>query len=156
MADSSPGRLAWLLSVRDSMMAANLLALAERGPVLAHAHNSHLQRDQSTMRMGGRLVQWWSAGALVGARLGQEYAFVASALGTIRHQGVDTPPPDTLEGLLYALPGDRCLVDARRLAVRDATALVPRVSAWYGYAALHPDHLASIDGIAFVKDARGT
>jgi erythromycin esterase-like protein len=157
MADSSPGRIAWLLSVRDSMMAANLLALAERGPVLVHAHNSHLQRDRSTMRMGGRPVEWWSAGALVHARLGEEYAFVASALGTIRHQGVDTPPPDTLEGLLYALTAERCLVDARRLAeVLGDEATAPRVSAWYGYAPLHPDHLANIDGVAFVKDGRGT
>lgn len=26
------------------------------------------------------------------ARLGEEYVFVATALGSIRHQGVDTPP----------------------------------------------------------------
>ena len=47
------------------MMAANLLAIAERGPALVHAHNGHLQRDKSTMRMGGQPVEWWSAGAIV-------------------------------------------------------------------------------------------
>ena len=106
MADTSPARMTRLVGVRDQMMAHNLLALAERGPVLVHAHNSHLQREKSTMRLGGAPLEWWGAGALVNARLGEEYAFVATALGTIRHQGVDTPPPDTLEGLLYALPED--------------------------------------------------
>jgi erythromycin esterase-like protein len=155
MADTSPGRMAWLLTVRDSMMAANLLALAERGPTLVNAHNSHLQREKSTMRMGGPLLHWWGAGALVGAQLGERYAFLATALGTIRDEGVDTPPADTIEGLLYALPQDRCLVDARRLAtaLADGTPAA-RVSPWYGYAPLDPAQLASTDGIVFVKDAR--
>ena len=85
MADPSPRRMAWLLGVRDSMMATNLLGLAERGPTLVSAHNGHLQRDKSTMRMGGRPLEWWSAGAIVSARLGEGYAFLATALGTIPH-----------------------------------------------------------------------
>ena len=103
--------------------------------------------------MGGAPLEWWGAGALVSARLGAEYAFVATALGTIRHRGVDTPPPDTVEGLLYALPEDRCVVDAPRLA--DAlgdTPPAPRVSPWFGYAPLDPAHLANCDGLVFVKD----
>jgi erythromycin esterase-like protein len=155
MADTSPGRMARLLALRDSMMAANLLALAERGPALVNAHNGHLQRDKSTMRMGDLPLEWWSAGAIVSARLGDGYAFLATALGTIRHQGVDAPPPDTIEGLLYALPQQRCLVDPRRLAAALAGATpAPRVSPWYGYSPLDPAHLASNDGIVFVKDAR--
>ncbi len=155
MADASPGRMAWLLSVRDSMMAANLFAIAERGPALVSAHNSHLQRDKSTMRMGGLPLRWWSAGAIVSAHLGEGYAFLATALGTIRHHGVGAPPSDTIEGLLYALPEDRYVVDAHRLAVTlaDATPAL-RVSPWFGYAPLDPAHLAGIDGIVFVKDAR--
>ncbi|MFF3781849.1 erythromycin esterase family protein [Streptomyces sp. NPDC001933] len=153
MADSSPARLTRLVGLRDQMMAYNLLALAERGPVLVHAHNSHLQREKSTMRMGGMQLEWWGAGALVSARLGEEYAFVATALGTIRHQGVDTPPPDTVEGLLYALPEDRCVIDAGRLATAlGDTRPGPRVSPWFGYAPFDPAHLAGIDGIVFVKD----
>ena len=154
MADTSPSRMAHLLGVRDSMMAANLLAIAERGPALVNAHNGHLQRDKSSMRMGGLPVEWWSAGAIVSAQLGEEYAFLATALGTIRHHGVETPPPDTIEGLLYALPEDRHLVDARRLAaiLGDVTP-VPRVSPWFGYSPLDPAHVASHDGIVFVKDA---
>ena len=136
------------------MMAANLLAIAARGPALAFAHNGHLQRDESSMRMGGQRLEWWSAGAIVSAHLGEEYAFLATGLGTIRHHGVDTPPPDTIEGILYALPEDRYLVDARQLAavVSDSTP-APRVSPWFGYAPLDPAHVTGYDGIAFVKDA---
>ncbi|MFD3523918.1 erythromycin esterase family protein [Streptomyces sp. NPDC058653] len=153
MADTSSSRMTRLVGLRDRMMAANLLALAERGPALAHAHNSHLQRDRSSMRMGGATVEWWSAGALVSARLGTEYAFVATALGTIRHQGVDTPPPDTVEGLLYALPGDRHVVDARLLATTLADAPpAARVSPYYGYASLDPAQLAGYDAMVFLKD----
>ncbi|MFI6764704.1 erythromycin esterase family protein [Streptomyces sp. NPDC050355] len=153
MADTSPARMTWLVSLRDRMMADNLLALAERGPTLVHAHNAHLQRDQSSMRMGGRPLEWWSAGALVSAHLGEEYAFLATALGTLRHHGVDTPPPDTLEGLLYALPEDRYVVDAPRLtaAVGD-TLPAPHVSPYFGYFPLDPTHLAGYDGIVFIKD----
>ncbi|MFJ1896208.1 erythromycin esterase family protein [Streptomyces sp. NPDC088115] len=153
MADASPSRFSWLMGLRDSMMAANLLALAERGPVLVNAHNGHLQRDRSTTRMAGRPLEWWSAGALVSARLGEGYAFLATALGTIRHQGVDAPPPASVEGLLYALREDRCLVDAAGLAARLGDRRpAPRVSPYYGYSPLDPAHLERIDGILFVKD----
>ena len=153
MADPSPARLARMLTVRDSMMAGNLLALAERGPTMVHAHNAHLQRPKSSMRMGDLRPEWWSAGAIVGARLGEAYAFVPTALGTIVHQGVDAPPPDTLEGILHAIPGDRALVDPRRLGpLVDRQVTAPRVSAWFGYAPLDPDHLPTWDGILYVRD----
>ncbi|MDL4812685.1 erythromycin esterase family protein [Actinomadura opuntiae] len=154
MADTSPSRMARLLDLRASMMAANLLAIAERGPAMAHANNGHLQRPKSTMRMGELLLGWWSAGAIVSARLGEGYAFIATALGTIRHRGVETPPPETIEGLLHALPEDRYIVDTQRLAAAlGDTTPVPRVSPWFAYSPLDPTHLPSIDGIVFVKDA---
>ncbi|MEE1767206.1 erythromycin esterase family protein [Streptomyces sp. JV185] len=154
MADTSPVRMTRLCALRDLMMADNLLAVAARGPALVHAHNAHLQREKSTMQTWEGPVEWWSAGALVNARLGGAYAFVATALGTIRHQGVDTPPPDTVEGLLYTLPEDHCVVDAPGLATAlgDALPAAPRVSPWFGYAPLDPAHLAGIDGIVYVKD----
>ncbi|MEU2392911.1 erythromycin esterase family protein [Streptomyces sp. NPDC007369] len=153
MADTTPARMTRLVGARDRMMARNLLAVAARGPALVHAHNSHLQRQKSTMRMGGRQLEWWSAGALVSARLGEEYAFVATALGTIRHRGVGTPPPDTVEGLLYALPDDRCLIDAPRLATSlGDTPPAPRVSPWFGYAPFDPAHLPHTDALLFTKD----
>ncbi|WP_055490677.1 erythromycin esterase family protein [Streptomyces sp. TP-A0356] len=153
MADTSPARMTRLCALRGLMMAHNLLAVAARGPALIHAHNSHLQRAKSTMQMWQGPVEWWSAGALVSAQLGEGYAFVATALGTIRHQGVDTPPPDTVEGLLYALPEDRCVIDAPRLATAlGDTRPAPRVSPWFGYSPLDPARLADCDGIVFVKD----
>ncbi len=153
MADTSSNRLSRLTGLRDQMMAANLLALAERAPVLVHAHNSHLQRDMSSMRMGGRRLEWWSAGAVVNARLGEEYGFLATTFGTMRHQGVDVPPPDTLEGTLYALPEEPCLVNASELtAVPGATGFARRTSPYFGYAPLDPAHLTRIDGVVFMKD----
>jgi erythromycin esterase-like protein len=153
LADTSPARMNRLLGVRDQMMADNLLALAERGPVLAHAHNAHFQRGKSSMRMWQGPVEWWSAGALVGTRVGDDYAFVATALGTIRHRGVEMPPPETVEGLLYSLAEDRCVVDPRRLASAFGDARpAHRVSPWFGYAPFDPEHLAATDGIVFVRD----
>jgi hypothetical protein len=152
-ADSSPARMMRLCALRDLMMSHNLLALADRGPVLVHAHNSHLQREKSSMRMWQVPVAWWGAGALVSARLGAEYAFVATALGMIRHRGVDTPPADTAEGLLYTLPQDRCVVDVRQLAASLGDGrLAPRESPWFGYAPLDPARLADLDGLVFVRD----
>lgn len=155
MADASPSRIAQLLGVRDSMMAANLLAIAERGPALVHAHNGHLQRDKSSMQMGGQVHEWWSAGAIASTQLGEGYVFMATALGTIRHHGVGTPSADTLEGLLYALAEDRYVLDVRELAIvigdlRPAL----RVSPWFGYAPLDPAQVANTDAVVFVRDAR--
>jgi erythromycin esterase-like protein len=154
MADASSSRLTRLCALRDSMMAANLLVIAERGPALGYAQNAHFQRDLSRMRMGGQTLRWWSAGAIVAARLGEQYAFVAMALGTIDRRGVGTPPPDTIEGLLYALPADRYVVDADRLAaiVGDVPPAA-RVSPWFGYAPLDPAQVARTEGIVFVKNA---
>ncbi|MEE1814170.1 erythromycin esterase family protein [Streptomyces sp. SP18ES09] len=157
MADPSPARLSRLVALRDLMMSRNLLALAERGPTLVYAHNGHLQRRRSAMRMGGRLLEWWGAGALVSAELGADYAFVATALGTIRHQGVDEPAPDSVEGLLYALAEEHRLVDARRLSAALGEERPPRrESPWFGYAPFDPAHLADCDGMVFVRDVRRT
>ncbi|GHF81058.1 hypothetical protein GCM10017667_05900 [Streptomyces filamentosus] len=152
MVDPTPARLARLLTLRASMMAANLLALAERAPTLVHAHNSHLQRDRSSMTMAGRHLEWWSAGALAHSRLGEEYGFVATALGTLRHHGVHEPPPDTVEGLLHALPADRFLLDPRHLSTAPASVPpTPRPSPWHGYAPLDPAHLPRMDALLYIK-----
>lgn len=148
LADTSPGRMARLLGVRDTMIAENLLAVAERGPVLAHAHNLHFQQHRSRMMLGETPAEWWSAGAILSARIGAGFGLVATALGTLRHRGVDTPPPDTIEGLLYALPEDRCLLDPRRLP-SDAPR---RESPWFGYFPLDQDLLTACQGVVWVKD----
>ena len=151
LADTSPSRLTRLCALRDLMMAANLLAVADRGPALAHAHNSHLQRTKSSMRLGEHNLEWWSAGAIVDAHLGKDYAFLATAVGTIRDQGIDAPPPNTIEGMLYAHTEDRRLIDPQT-AFTNADP-VARASTWFGYAAFDPAQLTSIDALVFVRDA---
>lgn len=105
------------------------------------------------MRMGGQRLEWWSAGAIVHSSLGEQYGFLATAFGTMRHQGVDVPPADTVEGALYAIPAETCLVDTSASgAALAATGPVRRTSPYFGYAPLDPAHLARIDGIVFMKD----
>nr|WP_311131958.1 hypothetical protein [Nonomuraea gerenzanensis] len=52
------------------MMAGNLRAVAEQGPALIHASNLHLQRNKTSMSLGDRTLEWWSAGAIAGAHVG--------------------------------------------------------------------------------------
>ncbi|WP_188187727.1 erythromycin esterase family protein [Nonomuraea sp. SYSU D8015] len=157
MADTSPPRVSRLMGLRDVMMAGNLEAIAEHGPTLVYAQNRHLQRHKSTWELPGLPVEWWSAGSIVSARLGDRYAWLASALGTVRHQGLGVPHPDTVEGLLYTLPGSGYVVDAPGLAAAldgegRKPALRTDMSADYLYFPLEPDHLAECDGLIFVKD----
>jgi len=150
MADTSPARVSRLSAVRDALMAANLRAIAAHGPVLVFSHNLHLQRCRSTMRLGDRELEWWSAGALVAAHLGERYAFIASALGAF---GDDAPPDGTLEGALATLPWDRALADARALAAALPGA-APRTSPHYAYFPLDPARLDAADGVLFLGRVR--
>ncbi|MEU6431560.1 erythromycin esterase family protein [Microbispora sp. NPDC046973] len=147
MADASPARWTRLSALRDAMMATNLRAVAEHGPALVFSSNLHLQRNKSLMPFGDQRLEWWSAGAITATHLGDRYAFLASAFGTA---GDDTPPPDTVEGILSTLPWDRCLVDARRLA-EALTETAPRVSQDFAYFPLDPARLDMIDGVVFLK-----
>ncbi|MEQ4715853.1 erythromycin esterase family protein [Nonomuraea sp. B19D2] len=149
MADTSPARWARLSALRDAMMAANLRAVAEHGPALVFSSNLHLQRNKSFMPFGDQLLEWWGAGAITGTHLGDRYAFLASALGTA---GDDTPPPDTVEGILSTLPWDHSLIDARRLA-EAITKPAARISHDFAYFPLDPAQLDMIDGIVFLKQA---
>ena len=168
MADGSGSRAAQisrLMVQRDTMMCANLQAIAareaRRGPTLLFARNGHLQKGRSGWQLpagwGGGTVSWWSAGAIAAAQMGNRYAFLASALGSAAEQGLGVPEPDTLEGALYAVVEDRCIFNSKRLgeALRDmGTELTPRTDAATnrGYAALDPDRLDGTDGVVFVKD----
>ncbi|MCO5996921.1 erythromycin esterase family protein [Actinoallomurus rhizosphaericola] len=149
MADASPARWTRLSALRAAMMAANLRAVAENGPALVFSSNLHLQRTKSVMPFGDQRLEWWSAGAIIGTRMGDRYAFLASALGTA---GDDTPSPDTIEGILSTLPWDHALIDTRRLA-ETITRPAPRVSRDFAYFPLDPAQLDMIDGIVFLKQA---
>jgi erythromycin esterase-like protein len=149
MADASPARWSRLSALREAMMAANLRAIAEQGPALVFASNLHLQRNKSLMPFGDQTLEWWSAGAIAETHLGDRYAFLASALGTV---GDDIPSPDTVEGLLSTLPWDHSLIDARHLA-EAITKPAPRTSHDFAYFPLDPAQLDMIDGIVFLKQA---
>ena len=155
MADDSPARWTRLSALRDAMMAANLRAVADHatdhGPALVFASNLHLQRTRSALAFGDQVLEWWSAGAITATALGDRYAFLASAFGTV---GEDVPPPDTVEGALSALPWDRVLVDGRGLAAAVPNP-VPRVSADFAYFPLDPAHLDAVDGVAFLRRPAG-
>ncbi|MFZ3561252.1 erythromycin esterase family protein [Streptomyces sp. BH055] len=153
MADSSPQRVGRLLGQREVMMAENLLALADRGPLLASGHNGHLQRNNSSMRMGEELVEWPSGGVAISERLGARYAVLTTLLGTLHHRGVGAPAPDTIEGVLHSVADGPTLVDASQLAAAvGRMGLIHRESEWYGYSPTNPDNLDSSDVIVFVRD----
>jgi erythromycin esterase-like protein len=160
-ADTSASRVSRLLRVRDAMMADNLADIAERearrGPTLVFANNSHLQREQSTMQLGEMALAWWSAGSIIATQLGDQYAFIATGMASAPGKELDAPGPDTLEGLLAELPGDRRLFDADRLdAALQAEGIKPSVrtdlTPQQGFA-LDPEHLKTTDGVAFIRIA---
>ena len=116
MADPAPTptRVERMLALRDLLMADHLTAVADRerprGPTLVFAHNSHLQRPRSEMRMLGETLGWWSAGAHLSLRLGTEYAFVAMHWRSSPPEVAPEMPPATLyaardlEGLILPEP----------------------------------------------------
>lgn len=161
IADPAPTRVARMLALRDLMMADNLGAIAgregERGPTLVFAHNAHLQRHVSAMKIPslGLRVEWWSAGAHVSLRLGERYAFIAGDLGSAPGKGIGDPAPDTLGGVLMSLPDPVSLVNARDLTAALTEQLAARtdVPPRAGYFPLQGPDLPLTDGVLFVKDA---
>ncbi|GHF72999.1 erythromycin esterase [Streptomyces mashuensis] len=153
LADTAPTRFGPLLYLRDGMMADNLEAVvrreAPRGPVLVFAHNAHLQRDRSSMAFAGQHLRWWSAGALVGSRIGDEYAFAATTFGS---RGDDVPAPGTPEGLLSALPHARAVIDPARLTTALGPEPARRVPADHTYASLDPATIDRADAVVFVRE----
>jgi erythromycin esterase-like protein len=85
-------------------MAQNLLDIRNmedrRGATLVFAHNVHLQRNPSHMRMGDMDIDWLSAGAIVASLVGERYTFVAGSLGRSGGIGLREPEADTDEGIL--------------------------------------------------------
>ena len=83
LAAPSPDRISQMLALRAVMMTDNLLAIAEReeerGPTLVFAHNSHLQRGASQIRMDTMNADWWPAGAHL---LGRDVAYAVIAMSS--------------------------------------------------------------------------
>lgn len=142
------------------MMASNLNAIVEnqeqRRQSLVFAHNRHLERAKSRWELGGQALEWWCAGLIVSAHLGDQYVFAASAVGAAQHQGLNTPRADTLEGVLSTRSENRYVINSKRLAAAlgsMGTELVLRTdnSTNYGYFALDPDHLEETDAVILIK-----
>ncbi|MBV8932687.1 MAG: erythromycin esterase family protein [Kutzneria sp.] len=97
-------RISGLLAIRAALMAQNLLDIRgieeHRGATLVFAHNAHLQRNVSTMRIAGMDLDWFSAGAIVGSLLGRRYTVVVGSLGRSESLGLAEPEPNTYEGFL--------------------------------------------------------
>jgi erythromycin esterase-like protein len=164
MAEDSPRRMSRLSGQRDSLMAANLIALLEeevdRGPTLLYAHNSHLQRWPSTMQLEWEpfteAMRWWGAGSILSTRFGERYVWVAMTVGRGPERGLEPPSPQTLEGELDALAQGPVLIDAQRLgtALRAARReLVQRTDTTtdQGYFSFNPDHLSDVDAIIHIE-----
>ena len=162
MADTCDSRIGRLPGLRDVMMADNINAIltreGRRGPTLMFGHNLHLQKGRSKWHLGELSLEWWSAGAIIGAQLGDQYAVAATALGVAPHQGLNAPAPDTLEGTLASLPERGYVFTSESLtaALRGiAPNLVLRTDTApnNGYFPLDPRHVNEADGVIFLKGA---
>ncbi|GAA1515823.1 erythromycin esterase family protein [Kribbella lupini] len=94
-------RVSGLLAVRDAIMAQNLLEIRTledlRGRTLVCAQNAHLQRNRSTLQMGGMTLTWHSAGAILDSLIGDRYAVVISTLDAT---GLDRVTAEAADAIL--------------------------------------------------------
>ncbi len=154
MADNAPNRVARMLSLRDMMMADNLMSIAEReaprGPTLVFAHNTHLQRHLGRWTFGTMDMVWCPAGVHLTARLGERYAFIATAVG--EGAGLPRPPTTTLEGWLSQQSSSPQLYASQALGRILPSSLTKRTdtSGNPGYSPLKPEHLQQTDGVLFL------
>jgi erythromycin esterase-like protein len=137
--------------IRDTMMAENLQAIADRGPTLVFAHNSHLRTGTIGMSLGPMNLRWQAAGAHLADRLGSDYRVIACALGEAAHHDIPEPAPDTVEGALHHdLPPGNHLLSApalRRLHQRRTT----RRTANHAYVPIDDTLLGQIDQLLFLR-----
>ncbi|CAM3705401.1 Erythromycin esterase [Deinococcus saxicola] len=154
LAAPSPERISQMLALRAVMMTENLMAIAAheapRGPTLVFAHNSHLQRGASRIRMDTMNADWWPAGAHLSESLGQQYAFIATSSG--EGAGLPAPQPDTLEGWLSGQSGAPTLYATQKLASLLPATLVKRTDTAgnRAYFPLASERISQIDGLLFL------
>lgn len=152
MATPRPDRIATLLSLRDEMMAENLLAIVARergrGPCLVFAHNVHLQRATATMAVGGENASWYGAGALAALTLGEEYVFVAT-------DAAPAADPGTFPYALAEATGRRALFPAPDLRAVLPESIAAGEPILPGHIPFAPADLAGADAVIFVADTDG-
>ncbi|MEU8342212.1 erythromycin esterase family protein [Spirillospora sp. NPDC048832] len=147
-------RISGLMATRDALMAQNLLDVraieAERGPTLVFAHNSHLQRNPSSMSMAGMDIGWSSAGAIAGSLLDGRYTVIIGSMGRSEALGLGEPDPGTYEGFLQHRTMTWSLTSAGAIPpARTRTDMTPGRH----YAALDGPGVAAADAVLHVAAA---
>ncbi|GGL19382.1 erythromycin esterase family protein [Nocardia jinanensis] len=145
-----------MCATRDALMAQNLLAIrreeAGRGATLVFAHNAHLQRCASSMRMGDMDIEWSGAGAIVAALVGARYRLVLGSLGRDESIGLGEPAPDTYEGFLQTRVATQGLVAPGDIpAARTRADHVPA----QGFFPLDRATIDAADAILHIHDGAG-
>ncbi|NKX85820.1 erythromycin esterase family protein [Nocardia coubleae] len=158
-ADPLPDDERWsaLSATRDALMAENLLDIrtveSPRGPTLVCAHNLHLRRTSSIMRMGPMNLTWSGAGAIVAALMGERYQAVLGSLGRSTGLELGEPDPGTYEGILQKSTSTWGLVAAGTLGTADIrTDTKPE----QGYFPLDPDTIKGADVILHLPEGSAT
>ncbi|MCA2208081.1 erythromycin esterase family protein [Nocardia rosealba] len=158
-ADPLPDDERWsaLSATRDALMAENLLDIrtveSSRGPTLVCAHNLHLRRTSSIMRMGPMNLTWSGAGAIVAALMGQRYQAILGSLGRSAGLELGEPDPGTYEGILQKATPTWGLVAADTLGNAEIrTDTKPE----QGYFPLDPDTIEGADVILHLAEGSAT
>lgn len=142
-----------MCATRDALMAQNLLDIrrieAGRGATLVFAHNLHLQRNASHMRMGPMKLDWYSAGAIVGSMVGSRYAVVIGSLGRDETIGLPEPAAGTYESFLQSSTATRDLVAPTGIP---AAATRQDHTPAHGYFPLGRESVAAADAILHIHD----
>ncbi|KAF0844942.1 erythromycin esterase family protein [Nocardia caishijiensis] len=146
-----------LSATRDALMAQNLLDIrgveSSRGPTLVCAHNLHLRRTSSIMRMGPITLTWSGAGAIVAALMGERYRVILGSLGRSTGLELGEPEPDTYEGAFQKSTPTWGFVAAEALGVAETrTDTRPE----QGYFPLDPDTVAGADVIVHLAEGSAT
>ncbi len=150
MARDTDHRWQRLATVRDTMMARNLQAVAGRGPTLVSAHNQHLRTGVASMAFGTTTLGWQPAGAHLADRLGGDYRVIACAFGDAPRHGIPEPAPDTLEGALHrGLPPGNHLLSAP--ALRALHPRATRSSPDFRYFPIDDALLGEVDEVLFLR-----
>jgi erythromycin esterase-like protein len=104
------------------------------------------------MPVGDMDVRWSSAGAHLARTYGPDYVVIAIAIGSAPHLSIDSPPANTLEGVLAATTSTPRLVSAAELTklVADAGDLTTRTTENFGYLPLDLDTLDDFDAVLFL------
>lgn len=153
-------RYATLAGIRDAMMADNLAYIVarerDRGKVLVHAHNAHLQRGQIQWQ-GPYPVAFWPAGAHLASMFGPRYAAIGTGVGVSDANGIGRPEAGTLEARLTAAPGPGRFIPTHRgqgLPAAAVASLPTRSGSTTNgsYFALTPQSLTDFDAL-IVLDA---